>query len=484
MLLIVHSGKTVRSVFFGGKRNLLSLLRENGFAISANCGGNGTCGKCGVKLLSGALSGEEKGGLYLSCKTEIAADAEIEVYETAGGGLTAGADAVKTDGEGGFGVAFDLGTTTLAFALVDLESGRILDKKSCLNPQGAFGADVISRIKAASEGARGALSACVKEKANECIAAFLRERRVGKIRRLGVAGNTAMLHLFIGADASGIGRAPFTPSFLKTQRFSGEEHGLQCEEVVLFPSAHSFVGSDVVCGAYRCGGFTGEAKGARALLDIGTNGEIMLSAGGKIVCTSTAAGPALEGANIECGTGGVYGAVDSVKRVNGKLVVTTVGGGAPCGICGAGLTDAVALMLREGIVDETGAFARGGRFDVAAGVYVSQKDVREFQLAKSAIAAGLAALLARAGVTRLDTLCVAGGLGFYLDMESARRAGLIEDVADRVFVVGNSSLGGAAECLCSAAALKGCETLAEKAEYIDLSADAVFAEKYMEKMYF
>ncbi|PWM75260.1 MAG: hypothetical protein DBX59_02190 [Bacillota bacterium] len=482
MELIVHSGRKTDVITFEQKTNLLALLQARGYSVSARCGGNGTCGKCGVKLLSGALCGEEKAGVYLSCKAEIEADAEIEIYETAGGGLTDGAaNAAVTDGEEGFGVALDLGTTTLAFALVRLKTGEILGKKSCLNPQGTYGADVISRIKAADEGNGAALAACVKEKVNETLSEFCAEHRLGGIKRLCVAANTTMLHLFVGADASGIGKAPFTPSFLQTQYMRGGDEGIDSEEVVLLPSAHSFVGSDAICGAY----YTRAAeRGACALLDIGTNGEIVLFSGGEIVCTSTAAGPALEGANIECGTGGVAGAIDSVKRENGAIVCTTVGGGAPSGICGSGLVDAVAVMLDEGVIDETGAFETGEKFDVAGGVYVSQKDVREFQLAKSAIAAGLSALLARAGTERLDTLLIAGGLGFYLDEKSARRTGLLEDVADKTEIVGNASLGGAAQCLCSAAALKACEALAQRASYIDLSADAVFMEKYMEKMYF
>ena len=482
MELIVHSGTKTETIELKEKRNLLSVLRENGYSVNARCGGNGTCGKCGVKLLSGTLYGTETGGMYLSCQTEVGENAEIEIFESEGGGLTSAAEKpVETDGEEGYGLALDLGTTTLAFALVHLKTGRIIGKKSCLNPQSAFGADVISRIKAASEGNREILSSCVKKTVNKIMAEFAAEYGVEKIVRLCVAGNTTMLHLLIGADASGIGRAPFTPSFLDTQRYAGADAGIGCEEVVLLPSAHSFVGSDIVCGAHFV---RADRSGTCALLDIGTNGEIMLFCDGRILCTSTAAGPAFEGADIECGTGGVKGAIDSVRTENGKIVVTTIGNADPAGICGSGLVDAVAVMLERGIIDETGAFETGSKFVIAGDVYLSQKDIRQFQLAKSAVAAGLCALTARAGKTP-DVLMIAGGFGFYLNRESAARVGLIEkDIEKRIDVVGNASLGGAAECLCSSAALQACEKIAAAAQYTDLSTDEVFMEKYPEKMYF
>lgn len=480
MELIVHSAGKKMRIPFREKQNLLSLLRENGINIPARCGGNGTCGKCRVKLLSGALEGEEKGGFYLACKSQICSSAEIEVYETEGGGLTETQERIfAADGESGFGAALDLGTTTMAFSLVDLKDGKELAKRSCLNPQGAFGADVLSRIKAASEGARDKLKDCVLKKTAEVLSDLCREAGVCSLKRLTVAGNTTMLHLFIGADAAGIGRYPFTPAFTDTQRVGGSVLALPCEEVVLLPSASAFIGSDVICGAH----FVGLDKTEGMLLDLGTNGEILLNAGGRIFTTSAAAGPAFEGANIECGTGGVAGAIDRVKAENGKISFTTVGGAPAVGICGSGLTDAVAALLETGEIDETGAM-RSGRFDLTDGVYLTQKDVREFQLAKSAIAAAVQALLARAGVAGTK-LYVAGGMGFYLDKESVEKTGLLPPaLASSFTAAGNTGLGGAKACLVSSAALQACEKLARSAEYFDLSCDEVFMEKYMEYMGF
>ena len=367
----------------------------------------------------------------------------------------------------------------MAFSLVDLKDGKELAKRSCLNPQGAFGADVLSRIKAASEGARDKLKDCVLKKTAEVLSDLCREAGVCSLKRLTVAGNTTMLHLFIGADADGIGRYPFTPAFTETQRVGGSVLALPCEEVVLLPSASAFIGSDVICGAH----FVGLDKTEGMLLDLGTNGEILLNAGGRIFTTSAAAGPAFEGANIECGTGGVAGAIDRVKAENGKISFTTVGGAPAVGICGSGLTDAVAALLETGGIDESGAM-KSGRFDLTDGVYLTQKDVREFQLAKSAIAAAVQALLARAGVAGTK-LFVAGGMGFYLDKESVEKTGLLPPaLASSFTAAGNTGLGGAKACLVSSAALQACEKLARSAEYVDLSCDEVFMEKYMEYMGF
>ena len=487
MKLIVRSAEAVRTIEFFERRNLLELLREHGFAIAARCGGNGTCGKCGVRLLAGALSGEVSGeNFYLACRSEIAQDCEIEVYEQVAGGLTETVGHISSDrARRGYGVALDIGTTTLAFCLIDLESGRELGKKSMLNPQGAYGADVISRIKSAGEGTLRAQRDCVVRAVNTVLEEFRREYAVASISVVAAAGNTTMLHLFCGADPGGMGSVPFTPVFLETRCFAGAELGLCAEKVILLPSAHSFVGSDIICGAY-CANLS--QTPVAALLDIGTNGEILLHNRGKYYCTSTAAGPALEGANIACGTGGVPGAIDRVWTEGETVRFSTVGNVAPVGICGAGLVDAIAVLLQKGIIDETGAFIEGTeRFDLCENVFITQQDVREFQLAKSAICAGLASLLARAGLRsgELDVLYIAGGLGYYMNIENADRVGLIEkSVAKEICVIGNSALGGAELCLLQASALAESEKIAASAAYLDLSADACFMEKYMEKMYF
>ena len=204
-------------------------------------------------------------------------------------------------------------------------------------------------------------------------------------------------------------------------------------------------------------------------------------------CTSTAAGPCFEGANIECGTGGVAGAVDSVWK-NGKTIgYTTIGGGAVCGICGAGLVDAVALMLEDGVIDETGTFEKGDKFYITDHLYISQKDIRNFQLAKSAIYSGIRVLASKTELSLKDSceLYIAGGLGFYLNGNNARKTGILpsENLSSQ-HTVGDAALAGTQACMLSKNMLNRAKKLAKEAEYIDLSADAQFLDEYIQNMNF
>ncbi len=484
MLIKVLSGSKIKEYDCGKGENLLSFLQGKGYAIAARCGGNGKCGKCRVRVIEGTFEGE-KDGYVLSCLANVEGDAFVEVFETEGGGLTYTAPTrTETDGEEGYGVALDIGTTTLAFSLTDLKSGRELDKFGTLNRQGAYGADVLSRIAAADEGKGKQMQECVLAQTREAIARFAEKFAFKKLKRLAVCGNTTMLHLFLGKDVHGIGQYPFRAEFLDTVHLSGEELGLSAEEVVVLPSTSAYFGSDVVVGALT----SRVEEGVNLLADIGTNGEMILHAHGKLYATSTAAGPCFEGANIECGTGGVAGAIDSVRERDGKIVCTVIGGGEATGICGAGLVDAIALMVRRGVVDETGAFTDGtNKFYISDKVYISQADVRAFQLAKSAICAGISVLLSTAGVPydALKKLYVAGGLGFYLDKKNAVGVGLFPAaLAGKIEAVGNTALAGARECLCRKESIKAAERIAREAEYIDLSASPEFMDAYIENMNF
>ena len=484
MRLRVLSGSNGKEFDCKGGENLLGFLQEKGYVLSARCGGNGKCGKCRVRVLEGAFDGM-RDGYVLSCMTSIAGDAAIEVFETEGGGLTKSiGERFCTDGEAGYGVALDIGTTTLAFALVDLATGEELEKYGVLNRQGGYGADVLSRIAAADQGKAPQLQASILEQTREALSHFCEKRGIARLKRLAVCGNTTMLHFFLGEDARGIGQYPFRAKFLHTVRKAGEVLGLAVDEVVVLPSVAAYFGADAVVGGLVCD----VESGVNLLADIGTNGEMLLHAGGKFLATSTAAGPCFEGANIECGTGGVVGAIDSVSLQGGSVAYTVIGGKEATGICGAGLIDAIAWMVRTGQIDETGAFAdAGGKFRISERVYVSQADVRAFQLAKSAICAGLRVLLDTAGVTfeKLEHLYVAGGLGFYLDIANALEVGLFpKELADKIVVVGNTALAGTKQCLCSESRIAQAERLAAEAEYIDLSASPRFMEEYIENMNF
>ncbi len=466
---------------------LFSVLVENGFFVSADCGGNGKCGKCKVKLLNGKISGAEvdENGYFLSCKAGLNSDLTIELLErTAEKTEESDAPSLACDKA----LAIDIGTTTLVVALVDKNSGKIIKKIARLNPQGAFGADVISRISAYKRGYGKKLQSLVIDELNDMICALGQENELDAV----VVANTTMLHLFVGEDPSGIGEAPFTPSFIEERDYSGYELELNAKKVKLLPSASAYIGSDVIAGAVATGLASDKTQ---LLVDLGTNGELMLGANGKFYAVSTAAGPCFEGARIECGVGGIDGAINSVSLINGEISFTTVGGYAPCGICGAGLIDAVAVMLENGIIDDMGAFTddykkleskvKGDKFYICESVYISQKDIREVQTAKAAIAAGIETLMLEVGVFKVDNLYLAGGLGLYLNANSAAKIGLIPSkMLAETKAVGNSALDGAIATAVSDNDLTAVREIAVKVKVIELSSSVRFNELFVDKMFF
>ena len=477
---------------------LLDVLAKNGYFLPAACGGKGTCGKCRVRLIEGSFEGvtPNENGEILSCRAYVTGDACVEVEVALKGEAECLENGEKQHHVGAnLGAVLDIGTTTLAAALVDTETGTVLRTASCLNPQGVCGADVLSRIAAFGEG-KGEL---MQSLLLDAIRGMLAELEDGKtLDTLTVAANTTMLHLLVGEDPTTIGAYPFTPRFVEAREYSGEAFGLPVRSVYLLPSVSAYIGADVVAGAIACEMDTSDKT--TLLVDVGTNGEILLSHKGRLYAASAAAGPALEGACIECGMGGTMGAVNRVDAQNGSLSFDTVGGEDAKGICGCGLIDLVACLVREGVIDESGAWSedeecdsplmryrRDDRFEVCHGVYLSQKDIRQFQLAKAAISAAIEALLSECGVDRgeIDTLYLAGGLGYYMNIENAAAIGLIpQDLAKRARAVGNSALQGAVICSFDEEARARADRLARRTEVIELSFSQAFGDAYIENMMF
>ncbi|MGN1444965.1 MAG: ASKHA domain-containing protein, partial [Eubacteriales bacterium] len=355
---------------------LTAFLSHQGVTISAPCGGRGVCGKCRVQVLSGQFLSHTTGkvlipdadGYILACQAICPPEgAEIAVPDVTGDGLTVSmvttAQAVKPSSAAGGassqvpdshagvqsdGVALDIGTTTLAAARVDRATGRVLETVSCLNPQQSFGADVISRIGACKEGQLAAMQGCLLTAVRGLIRRLFpgvdaADTAADTLPDLSVAGNATMLHLFCGVSPEGMGTYPFTPAFTEARTLSGTELELPVRTVTVLPSVSAFVGGDITAGMLVCG--LGQSPVPSLLLDIGTNGEMVLDTGkadgNRLIATSTAAGPALEGANISCGMGGVAGAVSRVTpgALPGTLIYQTVGDVPACGICGCGLID-------------------------------------------------------------------------------------------------------------------------------------------------
>lgn len=503
---------------------LSDVLARMGHPVSSPCGGRGKCGKCRVTVLDGQFltkSGDpikaDADGAVLACQAVCPPDgAEVLANDMDGTGLSLGASGSAAD-TGLYGYALDIGTTTIAAVRVGLPDGQVCASASCLNPQQAFGADVISRIGAAARGQLGGLQACVLDAVRGLLDRLRPDVPGTALPPLTVAGNATMLHLFAGVSPEGMGHYPFTPAFTDVRVMTGQELGLPVGKVTLLPSVSAFVGGDITAGMQVCG--IGQSASPALLLDIGTNGEMVLDTGkGDLIGTSTAAGPALEGANISCGMGGVAGAVCSVRKDDTdpdlcrNLVFRTIGDAPAQGLCGSGLLDFTARLLENGDVDETGYLDTDddeddryinliGRWETAAGiteqavvlpdVRLTQKDIREIQLAKSAIRAGLEALLDEAGLTPEDftaaggMVYLAGGLGYYMDPVSAVRIGMLPDCfLDRLIPAGNTALKGAVAALADPAALDRMSALSHDCRVIDLEKSEVFNDGFIEYMMF
>lgn len=474
---------------------LWDVLVKHSNHFLAPCGGKGLCGKCKVKLLEGMVDGVERDqdGFILSCLATVKSDLIVEAQQTIGGGLSSFESTEISTDKSGLGIILDIGTTTVAACLIDLKTGEILKKQTCLNPQGVFGADVLSRIQACGEGHLLDLQKVILRDT----AVLIEQLAKGDvIRELVVAANTTMLHLFLGVDPSSIGVAPFTPVFTDTRIIKGSDLGLSVDKVRLLPSASAYIGADVTVGALACGLYN--ELHSSLLVDVGTNGELVLAHDGKLYATSTAAGPALEGACIECGMGGIAGAIDKVEFENGELVIHTIDSAVAQGICGSGLIDIIAVLVKEGVIDENGTWdedctstlacrRKDDRLYLTETIYISQRDIRQFQLAKAAISAGIKTLLSVCGIDEKAVLntYIAGGLGYYMNLDNAVKVGLFpKGLLKSMQSVGNSCLSGARLCLLSDEKQQEVEKMSKEIEIVDLSCSLVFQDAYMDGMGF
>ena len=362
-----------------------------------------------------------------------------------------------------------------------------------MNPQGVLGADVLSRIRACQDGKLQTLQKLILNKTAE----ILEEIAMGQaIKELVVSANTTMLHLFLGVNPEPIGVAPFTPVFTGTQYCLGKQLGLSVEKVRLLPSVSGYIGSDITVGMLACDIL--QKENTALFVDIGTNGEIVLCNQGILYATSTAAGPALEGACIECGLGGVDGAIDRVYVCDGKLVFTTIGSLEAKGICGIGLIDLIAVLLVEELIDENGTWneesnsilsdrLQEDKFYLTDSIYISQKDIRQFQLAKAAIMAGIETLFyeSKVNIDDVETLYIAGGLGYYLDVKNAGSVGLLpKSLLSKIKLVGNTSLQGAVLCILKQDYQEKIENISIHTNVIELSCSKYFQDAYIDHISF
>lgn len=474
------------------------ILSDQLFALGIEfpCGGCSACGGCRVRLMSGtipitegmreALSEEELGeGWRLACQAETDGPVSLDIEQWSASILT-DESRVAVEPSEGYGAVIDLGTTTLVVELVDLATGSVAGVLPGLNPQGRHGSDVMSRIEFDLR-EPGVLTSLIRRTLGAMLAELVRGR---KPREVLICGNTVMHHLFCGESVEPLSHVPFRPSAPGERRFLAEELGWPEEThgaaVTFLPCAGGFVGSDLLAGLIACGMHQSETP--MALMDLGTNGEIALGGRNGILCASTAAGPAFEGGRIRMGMRAGDGAIDRVEHDGSGLVCHVIGGSAPRGICGSGLVDAAAVSLETGAIGASGRLSNGAKsLSLAGPVSLSQADIRELQLAKGAVAAGMEVLRQEAGTEapHVSSLHLAGAFGNYVRTGSARRIGLLPRWEAPVNPIGNSAVRGSRTLLLSPSRRQSLlDDLLRITRHVELGANPEFQEAFVENMIF
>lgn len=500
--------------------NLKQTLQNHGILLPAFCGGRGSCGKCGVIQKENTLpitpedrlcfSGTQlTAGNRLSCKAVIRENLTVFLEKQDESSFVAlGADETerkksashKVHPDADYEIAIDIGTTTLAFSLLERKTGIVSGSHTAVNSQRAYGADVISRIQSANQGKRQQLASSIKKDLADGILTLLAAHGVPirRLRHIAIAGNTVMLHLLNGYSCEGFSKYPFLPETLALEEpdcqalFDGLLPIEASPKITLLPGISAFVGADIVAGLYACGVL--KERKASLLIDLGTNGEMALAADGQIFVASTAAGPVFEGGSIQWGMGSLPGAIAQVEILEQDLRIQTIANCPPAGICGTGAIEAAAELLMAGILDKTGKLS--GRFfsdgyplaKTASGdaVCLTQKDVREIQMAKAAIRAGIETLILRSGIRResIERVFLAGGFGYYLNVRKAAVIGILpEDFVEKTKAVGNASLKGAQRYL-KEKDPNSIQEICKQATEIPLANDETFQEAYFTHMSF
>jgi len=506
---------------------LVDAAGQAGIVLNTSCGGRGTCGKCAVLL-------GPSGRRVLACQYTIQSDLAVTVpaearfyaHKILQHGLdgTTGLQRTIVDKYRAIagptpicGITVDIGTTTVVAGLVDLADGRSVATRAMLNPQTRFGDDVVTRISyAESEAGLARLRAVIVDGINELIEGVCRDAGIDAdaIYEASIVGNTTMNHIFLGFPVRQLGQAPYHAHSVDAHDLSPSSLGLRmnaagnvhtCENVA------GFIGSDTTAAALAVD--MDSASQRTLLVDIGTNGELVLGTSGQLYAASCAAGPALEGARIRCGGRAAEGAIEAVVIDNDDIALDVIGDIQPHSICGSGLIDAVAVLSQLGVVDATGRFADvaevrsrcsapvasrlielegqpafrlsdEGRAGQVA-VVLTQKDIREFQLAKGAIQAGTRLLLAKMGIDGedLERVLLAGAFGNYIRPASAVRVGLLPNVPlERIHFVGNAAASGARMLLLSDESRTTAAALARSIQYVEIAHESRFSEVFSEAM--
>lgn len=473
-----------RELTIPGQQNLMEAFLSAGIYLDAPCGGNGKCEKCEV-----IIDGSE----VLACRTIIDRDMTVHIPQKEGlAVLQSGFASVQKmrPAKGGHLLAFDIGTTSVVCFLLDGITGAELAVASILNPQTAFGADVISRIQAALRGEleqetkviREAMTALIEKVCHEAGISF------GSIGVVSVVGNPAMQQLFLGIRPENLAGIPFAPVLTDAKMVPCAQVLPVCPnaDLLIVPDISGYIGADTIGCVLSTEIFKNNE--ITLMVDIGTNGEMVLGNKDRMIACSTAAGPALEGANIQFGMRGADGAIDHVWLENGEVNCSVIGGGKANGICGSGLIDAIAVGLDMGLLNKRGRILNEDRvFHLTDNIYLTQDDIRQVQLAKGAIYAGIVLMAKQLGleVTDIQKVQLAGAFGSFLNPGSACRMDLLPgELLGKIKAVGNAAGSGAKMLACDKDLLPLTQKLTEKIEFLELASLPEFSRTFAKAMNF
>ncbi len=509
------------------QKNLLEMLQEKNEYISAPCNGNGICGKCIVRYKSGATEPTKQDreflsekqleqGYRLACQSYPTEEYKVEIPELEETievlsqwenqrteeilKNTAEGTAEKTE-NALYGICIDIGTTTLAALLVNLETEADCQTAVSVNHQRAYGSDVLSRISASNSGKKWEIQRCIRQDLQKLILELLQKEKITEqqIKRIVIAGNTTMCHLLRGFSCETLGVAPFLPVDLSWMEGSAADFLGMKEldtKVVILPGISAFVGADIMAGIAKMN--MHRSEGYHLLLDIGTNGEMVLGNCRHMYVTSTSAGPAFEGGNISCGMASIPGVISHVfMEETGKAGFQVIGETdgenkkqQAIGICGTGMIDLVYELREHQMIDEHGTYSDlyfDTGYELAEKVKFTQNDIRELQMAKAAIRAGVDILVKKAGIAfdEVDNCYLAGGFGTKIDIKKAAGIGLIpKELEMKTIPAGNTVLAGTKEVLLSRISKEELEKIQTMADVINLAEENDFEELYLSYMDF
>ena len=470
---------------------LMDLLHEYG--IEFPCGGKGTCGKCQIRLLEGEIGVSEEHQRKLD-HFQLPTDRRLACMSQCTESITLQVDqwehlilADETNfefmPEDGFGIAVDLGTTTLVVQLVDLQTARILAVETLLNPQIKFGADLISRIQAGLDGHSEEMTSMIRKAIGQMISMMLEQHQVTP-DKIVLVGNTVMQRIFSGSDLSPLSCYPFEVDDLGSKSFSSAELGWDfpvIKSILFYPSIGSFVGSDILAGIAATA--LHKKEKFTVLIDLGTNGEIVIGNSEQIFCASTAAGPAFEGSCLSVGMRAITGAISSLRQAGLKMEATVIGNTEPRGICGSALIDAVAILRKLDLIGPFGEIGSGKEsLQIDRTVWLTQRDIYEFLLAKSAIAAGIEILSKNLGIepSEIEDIYIAGGFGNYITVAHLLSTGMVESTEEKIHKMGNTALIGAKMFLFENG--NPATEILGKTQHINLEGHPEFQDIYISKM--